>query len=1161
MAKFCKNCGTALPDGAAFCPECGTIVPIEIQAPPGATVTISDAPPTARFCRSCGARLRPGTTFCAQCGQKAGAASPAAEPKAPEQNTQKAAPKKAPVQKRAASKAAPKQAASAPAQAAPAAKSGTRGLSAFLALVMLIELAVAAFKYPGFLVEKPSDPYLYKPTTGQTGLTGSATGKPTSSTALDDEDLIESSQTEDLQLFYTQSQLGSAKVYTREVSWENPSADFGAVKVALDSWNLPEETDQVLVRTLPELTEGEEGWVIRAYDFSLASGAHEFSTDVAITIPHNGSDALSSCVWFNEETGRWEDVFALLSEGGKSYTIYADHFSLFGEKAYRFDAKTLELVESNVTISGLKDGIFVEVPRKGVDRMRWNVKIDYNRMWNLYQEKTRQEAEALLQRMRDYGADAVDIAESDAWISEEDTAQNYLGTGGAFWNSKGTGEGIGQLMAGIRETPAAGLMDKLFFVVDAGLTGIKIYQEAKKGNRDWIDTIKAFPDAVYTHKQAVAGVAVGGLALYVGGWIGALIGLLWWTGASLYNLSYDRTWVDVFQNPTVEDLYQKYYHITMRRMALSADAGDVKNYRNPAMKAPETLNEDDLASLQAAMKKARVNTTSAGLTDTPGRYRVRCNGWSDVFLTLLTVCSDNSPVYLEKVLDEFYWNYAYAFWELPKEQQDAFVIANSSHPGSEGVTVDYSNGLPEVSDADKNLYTQNLVDELKAATQPILIKALEALQRESCEAMMKELEQTMLPVMNCQLVFRVEDTSLKAGESFRDSIYNVDWKTLKGNERFVQGGEEIRYDDPKLRTPMCFVGTPEAALMLPLLPSDTLWDPATEKTPPPSHNRKENYYPYTTGFLPVPNQKNSVVLRCSYYHYVMMGAPSQMQFRDVRENASSVNSDLVASFRLPSMTSASTKQVYNKHSYRTTTVESIRVEKKVDVIVKIEPAMLEANLRVNWESESYYNGFIVAQNWGDQAEAHAAPKNISLKVQKDGKLDLLLPAIDDLSFCEDEGANDSSGEKCVYHYSRDALLLKGEVVQTETRVLDDQKVTLLHGIITSDADFVITEFRRYSYAEGDRYRTGHRLHNLTAYPRTGDSALFSKFAIAVFPDGSIAMQVGLVGDQEDWNGDERDDPYWTGTDLYVLELTSDMRYQEHGEAFYDYMEEEAFTWR
>ena len=50
--------------------------------------------------------------------------------------------------------------------------------------------------------------------------------------------------------------------------------------------------------------------------------------------------------------------------------------------------------------------------------------------------------------------------------------------------------------------------------------------------------------------------------------------------------------------------------------------------------------------------------------------KILYKGWSEAFLAILTACSDDGSEYLSTVLDEFYWNYAYAFWQLDEDILD-----------------------------------------------------------------------------------------------------------------------------------------------------------------------------------------------------------------------------------------------------------------------------------------------------------------------------------------------------------------------------------------------------------------------------------------------------------------------------------------------------------
>ena len=990
MAKFCTNCGKALPEGAAFCPQCGKTVSTPQQTPD--------------------------------------------------------APKPAPARKAAAPRAAQKPAPEKPARSANG--GGKRGLSFVLTVIMLIELAVAGFKYPGFLLPQKTDPGKLWSTPRPTQAAAQRTAKPkttaaptrqaTAQPATAAPQATEAPQAEpqdeeeppaapvirtaDLPMRYTVKQLALAPAQTAAVSQWEPEADFGNVKVALHSWNLESEDDQLTVKELPELNQGEEGWAIRAYDFSLASGQHEFPGHVAVTIPRTAPDGLGGCVWYNEQTDAWEDVYYELSEDGSSYVIYVDHFSILGEKSYRFDPDTLTLVENETGASfGAADGVFVEVPTKKLNRMLWPVRIDYERMWNLYQKKTEADIRKLNGVMQ-YVMQASDAYAADkALYNEFDTAQNYLGgisTSGSgvefFVETKKTAE-TGKLSG-----PSGGLVGKIFASVDAILTTLKIVQDARLGKY----TGKDFGERlVFTsipkHGMQIAGSILGIAAAFaLGPWVGALIGLLWWAGSGVYQLNEE---IERRYNLTPEQKYHQY----MTSPATQLYFGDPvstdtffkpgRKYNRIPMQKPQSMTNEDYAILKAAVNKKPLRryiqtdtvTEDAAWWSAYSTVSVEKNtlvfqGFLDALLVILSVSADDGEAYTQKVLDEFYENYARAFWNLNDE-----ILWNLL----------YLSANPKQATPDETeIMIKEFILMLKQETRPLLEEALNTMMRNSCKAMIDEMESSLLPLLNCRLIFRVEDRSLEPGQTFQDSRYGVNWKKIAENKRFMTGGKDIRYDDPALITPMRFNSAKEAEF-LPLLPSDVLSaeqlsekkmenvNAAREDSRPtehyttnsqtvgfaakrgsvPLHNSVKNYYPYTPDFLPAANKKNNTVYRCSYYHYLMMGAPQEMIFKDV-SNVSAYASaqEVPGKIEIPSLTTPATREITDKYTKKQYTVSTANVLKEAEVIIAVTPPQQE----LVWIGDSAYSGY------QEEKLFTRAIKDTKLVMEKDGSFTLTCSAED-----------------------------------------------------------------------------------------------------------------------------------------------------------------------
>ena len=260
MAKFCSECGSLLPEKGKFCPECGAAVGVVIDAPAGSTVTVTDTPPEAAV------RQIP-------------------KPAAASQNA-----KKQP--ERAARKKTEK-----------AAKGGRRGLSLFLVLVMLVELGVAGFKYPGFLRKKEDD-----------------------APQLSEESFVDSTPSGVSEIQLTKED------YSVEPERVTVSASDGCcqlesgVKVDFGSNTAICAGKELAVRIIGGRTD--ERYEAKIYDFSLTDTS-TFSAPVKITLPYDKSWGNNVFVqYYNEDTGAWE-VLWTETDGEGNAVFCTGHFSTF----------------------------------------------------------------------------------------------------------------------------------------------------------------------------------------------------------------------------------------------------------------------------------------------------------------------------------------------------------------------------------------------------------------------------------------------------------------------------------------------------------------------------------------------------------------------------------------------------------------------------------------------------------------------------------------------------------------------------------------------------------------------------------------------------------------------------------------------------------------
>ena len=1002
MANFCRLCGAALPKDAVYCPQCGQPIPIEIPAPPGAEVIISDEPPI-EIPAPPGAKVIisdvPPIEIPAPPGAKVVISDE--PPEIPPEPPRHASAKKA-------------AASPAPQPRKKKKKGGTRGISLFLALILVAELAVAGFKYPGFLLNKPIDlpmlritatpapatavPVASVPTKSPTTAAAQATAAPIVSAAplaeakeiVDIDDLFPQEPT----VRYTPEQIASAPAQTAQVSWWEPQADLGDVQVAFKSWNLEEEDDQLTVRTLPELSEGEDGWVIQAYDFSLASGQHTFVTDVAISIPREAGESLIGCVWYNAEKDAWQNVYFETSEDGKSYILYTDHFSILGKKTYRFDKNTLSFVEQKdgeeTARFSIADGVFVLKPwASNMARapMLRKVQIDYERLWSLYQHKTDQDIKNLKGLIQALAEDGGSAAVSKEVYDQQNALHSYLGDISAVYSAAGLiSDAADWAASGIPisgSDPIGGVFERM----DVLLTTLKILQEAKQGNTTMSQVIRALPAAAMNHKRDIAGVLVttaAGALLWP--WLSALAGVYWWAGNKLYDLAHDTRYAQ-----TVEQMYQAWCSSYRARMTYgeTLDADYYQKHQSSyviRMRQPSNMEDGDFAVLSKAVARTPLKrflkeetvevstwyTLYLG-TAKEKKTTVCYQGWAEAFTAILSACGDEDPTYLQRVLDDFYWNYAYAFWQLDDETLDYIAYKTS---GSEYGSLAELNGGQKVTQQQRSDYARAYADILKAETQPILLDVIQTMQRKSCEAMQKEMKKSVEDLFNCEIVFHVKDETLAAGKTFQDSLYCVDWQTIKQNKTYVKGGQGVRYDDSALITPMRFASV-TAPRFLPLVDErvkDRLKSP---------ESMIENYYPFTPDFIPRANKQDDVVFRCTYYHYLMMGAPTEMIFKDVSKPGKYASAkEVIGTIQLPAMTKTVSGKLKDEVTGKTTFVTAEIPFQRVDVTVVIPGQRSEVSYRFDMVTDARGPG-VVYKN--DRPLIEEALKNTSFVLDPSGR--------------------------------------------------------------------------------------------------------------------------------------------------------------------------------
>lgn len=843
MTKKCPNCNADLEEHALICEYCGTKFSSDVPKNAG-------APERKRYCTSCGKELLPDASFCRFCGARRDAASAPASA-APNRN---AAPNRTDPPYRSAPPTgtpAPMQpggdrrarAERGTAESAAKPKKGDRALSLFLALTLAIELCIAGFRYPGFL-KKVNLPGIVTGRGDGEGDSGEITAEARElldSLGITQEQLemfrgLEIEATPEnspgnprfIEARFTDADYRAAESQSAAVSRENPTADFPSfgIHVDLKSWNLDSEEDTLTVRKLPLRTDEATGCELYAYDYSLASGQHEFYTDVEITVPLQGDPAaFDGVLYYNESADVWEDAYCELSEDGGTYTLYASHFSTDAERtdlklkelAKQVQAGLSRFTDTNGTIFRI---LPEEYPSKYPNSKTFLYKVGIRGGWKIDTFFSQQTAESLAlyeALMKKTGGVPAEAGSAEGWgllggkmdagASAQTAASVYSENAKVGQNITGS-VGWDSINAGIT---IIGLWSLMMRCLDQWQRGVAFEDIIKSNKWNFVSAAVSAAGLFMTACKYIGVATVAGVSTAKGATVLAIV------GAAIFactKIDAAVTEAYEFNHPlgqpkTIED--GAYYYF-------------LSDYGWDSSRTEETQPGD--AAAYALLRLIESDPTEYDDSHAPAYHRldIRGNGWAFALSYLFEKYRDD-PEKLEKKVKQLCDDFIERFWSddiRPSVRYDcwkkavqkmldedhetdyyghyrkfegdssgfAVVLSDEDHAKSLGITleelerrrkiqalVDSGRSIDglfdKAAERDQYVHLDDMDEEaLKEHARAVLNKNLNPIvynlyrkyYKEAFQEILRQYREELLPLLNTRITFYMADTSVKEGQ-------------------------------------------------------------------------------------------------------------------------------------------------------------------------------------------------------------------------------------------------------------------------------------------------------------------------------------------------------------------------------------------------------------
>ena len=685
----CPKCGYEIAENQKFCMGCGAkIEPSKVS----------------KFCMGCGEPLQPGTKFCMKCGLKVGTTCPKDVPPVD-------IPVDGPVESVEVSDEMPKQktrkrSSKSAKGAAKTSKKSRKGLWICLAIVLFL-----GFVKPGFFLRDRGG--------GNEGFEFSDMDLDEAIGAIKNTPDIESGP-KGIAVRYSDKDYANAPVYSATVSSEAPKATAGKITVDFHSWNLQGD-DELIVKELPVLHDQVNGYDVTGYDLSLKSGKNKFDTSVEITIPREPGETCD-IVWFNEKTGKYDYLYSEISDDGKNYIAYLDHFTEVDKvkiKALGLDINMGEGVDQHL----MSQPVFYSPDEPGDNPLLSRVRFNPVSVPRILMENN---------AWGDTWSDLSDYKNYDGSSSATEFIK-YLGMTADGVNAYSTFTGK---MAQFFDNTAIGLA-----LIGIGTVMDVTTLMSKVNNSEGTASSQAaleFGVNQGMRLMSLTGVLVGGTVGTVCSWVGAAY-LAYQVGSELGS-----------------------YAINSNELEKGIGQLDYLYYvRNGYAQTP-SIPVSERAYLNGAGFASRIKyineTCKNDLKKRSEMFDLMVNEFVDSYYLLSE--SEKRAIHVEEITPEY-------------ERR----LEIESRPGHEEAVIGPNAMLPEIRDiefpnAEQIAFNKKRVkEELKKNITPIFRQIMGDDYRKTYVQLRRNIDSILVPYLNQRIMFIVKDPNLEKGQTFLDSPY------------------------------------------------------------------------------------------------------------------------------------------------------------------------------------------------------------------------------------------------------------------------------------------------------------------------------------------------------------------------------------------------------